>query len=91
MHTHPWFWEVLFASVVGWVLGQVKGFASIEDWLDRYWPRPPRLLIFLGDLLAFAVIGGYFGTGIYNPDSLTAAIAAGLSWPLGIGALATRD
>jgi hypothetical protein len=28
MHTHPWFWDVMGSSAVGWVMGLVKGFSG---------------------------------------------------------------
>ena len=91
MHTHPWFWDVMGASVVGWVVGIVKGFSGAKDWLERYWANPPRIVVWLLDLVIFVVVGAYFGTGIYNPTTFIAAIAAGLSWPIGLGSLATKD
>ena len=90
MWKHPYFYEVMVASVFGWVLGMVKGFSGSKDWLDRYWPKRPAIIIFLLDLLIFVLGGAFFGTGIYNPQSLQAALAAGLSWPVGLGALATK-
>ena len=90
MHQHPWFWTVMAASVVGWVLGIAKGFSGSDDWLDKYWPEKPRIVVFILDLLIFVLIGGYIGTGIYNPANFVAAIAAGLTWPIGLGALATK-
>ena len=91
MHHQPWFWEVLAASVVGWVVGMVKGFAGTRDWLARYWSNSPKLVTFALDLVVFVFVGAYFGTGIYNPTDFQAALAAGLSWPIGLGALATRE
>jgi hypothetical protein len=91
MHQHPFFVDVMASSVVGWVLGRVRGFSGIQDWLGRYWKDVPRFIIFLGDVCVFVAVGAYFGTAIYDPKSLWAAIAAGLSWPIGLGALATRD
>src|SRR5437764_6538251 len=69
MHHHPWFTEVLVASVVGWLLGMVKGFASTADWLKKYWSNPPKLIIFALDLLVFVAVGSYFGTAIYDPHT----------------------
>ena len=91
MHTQPWFWDVLAASAVGWVIGIVKGFSTSGDWIRRYWSQPPLVVIFALDLIVFVVVGAYFGTGIYNPRGFLAALAAGLSWPVGLGALATKD
>ena len=91
MHHQPWFLDVLLASTVGWVVGMVKGFAGTKDWLDKYWPTSPRLVTFILDVLVFVVVGAYFGTGIYSPNSLQSALAAGLSWPIGLGALATKE
>jgi hypothetical protein len=90
MWKQPYFLEVLFASVFGWVLGMVKGFSGSQDWLTKYFPNRPRIVNFLLDLLIFVVCGAFIGTGIYHPDSLQAAIAAGLSWPVGLGALVTK-
>lgn len=91
MHTHPWFWDVTAASVIGWVIGIVKGFSGSKDWLENYWQNPKPLAIWLLDLIVFVVVGGYIGTGIYNPGTYQAAIAAGLSWPIGLGSLATKE
>jgi hypothetical protein len=91
LHQHPWFAEVICSSVAGWLLGMVKGFSSSGDWLRKYLPSKPAFVVFLLDLLIFVVFGGYFGTGIYNPTNLLAAFAAGLSWPVGLGALATKE
>jgi hypothetical protein len=90
MWKQPYFVEVMVASVFGWVLGMVKGFSGAKDWLAKYWPNSPRLVIFVLDLVIFVVCGAFFGTGIYNPSSLQAALAAGLSWPVGLGALVTK-
>ena len=91
MHLQPWFWEVLAASVVGWVVGMVKGFAGTRDWLSHYWTNSPKAVTFVLDLGVFVFVGAYFGTGIYMPTNFQAALAAGLSWPIGLGALATRE
>ena len=90
MHTHPWFWEVLASALVGWILGMVKGFSGTKDWLEKYWTRPPTYLVFLGDVLVFVFVGAYFGTAIYNPDKFLEALAAGLTWPIAVGALSTK-
>ena len=68
----------------------VKGFSSSGDWLKFYFPSVPMPVVFLLYLVIFAALGGYLGTGIYNPDSLLESSAAGLSWPIGLGALATK-
>ena len=91
IHRHPWFLDVLVSSAVGWALGKVRGFSGTQDWLGRYWQSVPAPIIFLVDFFTFAVVGGYLGTAIYDPGNLLAAIAAGLSWPLGLGALTTKD
>lgn len=91
MHEHPWFYVVLGASTVGWLLGTVKGFHSSAGWVGQYWAGPPKALVFLVDLVVFVGIGGYFGTGIFDPSSFPEAVAAGLCWPVGFGALARRD
>jgi len=90
MWKQPYFPEVMVASIFGWVLGQVKGFSGAKDWLERYWPNSPKPVLFVLDLTIFVVCGAFFGTGIYNPDSLQAALAAGVSWPVGLGALTTK-
>jgi hypothetical protein len=91
MHSHTWFVTVAMASLAGWILGAVKGFSTSADWFKRYWTAPPRLVVFATDLVIFVVVGAYFGTGIYDPTSFVSAIAAGLSWPIGLGALATSN
>ena len=90
MHQHEWFWTVMAASVVGWLLGMTKGFSSSADWLERYWPSKPVFVVLILDLTIFVVVGAYLGTGIYNPANFVAALAAGITWPLGLGALATK-
>lgn len=90
MHNHPYFWDVVVASVIGWLIGMVKGFSGSKDWLEKYWPRPPLTVIFALDLVIFVCVGGYIGTGIYNPATIVAAFAAGISWPVGLGALVTK-
>ena len=90
MHHQPFFWDVMVASVVGWVLGMVKGFSGSKDWLDRYWTNAPKPVLFFLDLLVFVLCGAYIGTGIYHPESFVAALGAGLSWPVAFGALATK-
>jgi hypothetical protein len=91
MHKHAWFLTVAIASLAGWVLGAVKGFSTSADWMKKYWKSPPALAVFICDLFIFVVVGAYFGTGIYDPTSFVSALAAGLSWPLGLGALATPN
>lgn len=90
MHHQPSFWDVMGASVVGWVLGMVKGFTGSKDWLDHYWTNAPKPVLFVLDLLVFVLCRAYVGTGIYHPDSFVAALGAGLSWPVAFGALATK-
>ena len=90
MPHHQFFPEVLAASVVGWIVGLVKGFDTSKNWLKTYWPTAPLFILFILDLFIFVVVGGYFGTGIYNPQNFLAALAAGLSWPVGLGALTTK-
>jgi hypothetical protein len=90
MHTHPFFWDVMVASVVGWVLGMVKGFSSTKDWLTQYWPGAPKPAFFLLDMGVFVIVGAYFGTGIYDPSSFVAALGAGLTWPVGFGSLTAK-
>ena len=88
--SHSFFWTVMAASVVGWVLGMTKGFSTSSDWLRKYWPSPPTLVVLLLDALIFVVVGAYIGTGIYNPATFVAALAAGITWPVGLGALTTK-
>jgi hypothetical protein len=90
MHTHPWFWEVLASSAVGWLLGLVRGFSGVKDWIATYWPTAPKLAVAILDLFIFIVVGAYLGTGIYNPTSFLAAIGAGITWPIGLGSLTTK-
>lgn len=90
MYKHPWFWDVLAASAGGWVLGLVKGFSGVKDWLARYWPSAPLPIVFVLDLIVFVVVGAFVGTGIYNPSNLIAALAAGITWPVGLGSLTTK-
>src|SRR5580704_15468488 len=87
--SHPWFAEVIAGSVVGWMTGKIKGFSGVRDWVEDYWAQPPGWLVFMMDLIVFAGVGGLLGTAIYDPASLTAALAAGLAWPIGLGSLAT--
>jgi hypothetical protein len=89
--SHPWFTEVLAASVVGWVIGKVKGYSGTQDWLEGYWEHPPGWAVWILDCAVFVGVGGFFGTGIYNPTSFLSAIAAGFTWPIGLGSLATKD
>ena len=91
MHQDPWFITVAAASMAGWILGAVKGFSTSADWLRKYIAKPPVLLVFFSDLFLFVVAGAYLGTGIYTPTNFVSAIAAGLTWPIGLGALATSD
>jgi hypothetical protein len=32
MHEDPWFFTVAAASLIGWILGAVKGFSTSLDW-----------------------------------------------------------
>ncbi len=90
IHKQPFFWTVMVASVLGWVLGMVKGFDSSKDWLAKYWTKVPKPLLFGTDLLIFVIVGAYIGTGLYQPSSFSGALAAGLSWPVALGALASK-
>jgi len=90
MHKAPFFWTVMFASVVGWILGIVKGFDGSRDWLARYWPTAPKPILFGLDFFIFVIVGAYVGTGLYQPAAFPAAIAAGVSWPVGLGALVSK-
>jgi len=85
----PWFFTVAAASAAGWILGAVRGFSTSADWLKKYLKNPPIALVFMADLLVFVVVGAFLGTGIYTPKTFVAAIAAGLTWPIGVGALVT--
>ena len=91
MHQHTWFVEVLVASVLGWVIGTVKGFSGTKEWMAGYWSSPPGLLIFMLDFAVFVGAGAYLGTAIYDPATLAAAFAAGVSWPLALGGITTGD
>jgi hypothetical protein len=90
IHRQPFFWTVMVASLLGWVLGMVKGFDSSKDWLAKYWSRVPKPLLFLVDLIIFVVVGAYVGTGLSQPATFSAALAAGLTWPVALGALASK-
>jgi hypothetical protein len=90
IHKQPFFWTVMVASLLGWVLGMVKGFDGSKDWLTKYWSAAPRPFLFGIDLLIFVVVGAYVGTGLYQPSSFTAALGAGLSWPVALGALVSK-
>lgn len=80
------------ASVVGWILGLVKGFSGTRDWIGKYVSSEPKpLLLFLADLVVFVLVGAYFGTGIFRPADFLQAMAAGLTWPISLGALATKN
>jgi hypothetical protein len=78
------------ASLIGWVLGMVKGFDSSKDWLAKYMKRVPSSLLFFVDLVIFVVVGAYVGTGLSQPATFSAALAAGLTWPVALGALASK-
>jgi hypothetical protein len=88
MHENPWFITVALASTAGWIVGTVKGFKTSAEWWTRYLKSPHVLLVFLTDFFVFVVVGAYLGTGIYDPHNFVSAVAAGLSWPIGFGALA---
>lgn len=92
MHDHQWFLTVMAASVVGWLLGMTRGFSTTSDWLTNYFSldKTPTFVVWVLDLFVFVVVGAYFGTGIYNPANFVAAAAAGISWPLGLGALTLK-
>lgn len=90
IHRQPFFWTVMVASLVGWVLGMVKGFDSSKDWLAKYWNKVPKPLLFFFDLIIFVVVGAYVGTGLSQPSTFSAALAAGLTWPVALGALASK-
>jgi hypothetical protein len=87
----PLFPVVFLGSLIGWMVGKVKGFVSAKEWLDRYWPGAPLPVIFLLDLFIFAFVGSFLGTLIYSPTSALEALAAGVSWPVGLGGLATKE
>jgi hypothetical protein len=90
IHQQPFFWTVMMASLLGWVLGMVKGFEGSKDWLSKYWPSSPKPLLFAIDFLIFVVFGAYIGVGLYQPANFTAALGAGLAWPVGLGALVSK-
>jgi len=91
MHHHPWFTTVAVSSFIGWILGAVKGFSSSRDWLQRYVAAPHWAVVMVLDLVIFVVAGAYIGTGIYTPTTFVSALGAGLTWPIGLGALTTTD
>src|SRR5688500_9234430 len=91
LHEHPHFWTVMIVSLAGWVTGMAKGFSTSKEWLLQYFPTAPRVAIFVFDLIIFVFIGGYFGSGIYDPQNFYAAAAAGFTWPLALGALTTKE
>lgn len=84
------FATVMVASLLGWVLGMVKGFDSSKDWFAKYFKSVPKMVLFLTDLVIFVVVGAYIGTGLYQPTTFSAALAAGLTWPVALGALASK-
>lgn len=90
MHTHPWFKEVMVASLIGWVTGVAKGFRGSRDWLQRYWATVPTVVVFGADLIVFALVGGYLGTGIFRPSDFVQALSAGVTWPLGLLVLGSK-
>jgi hypothetical protein len=90
IHKQPFFWTVMVASLLGWVLGMVKGFDGSKDWLTKYWSAAPKPCLFGIDLLIFVIVGAYVGTGLYQPATFTAALGAGLSWPVALGALVSK-
>lgn len=90
MVNHPWFWEVTAASGIGWFLGTLKGFSGSKEWLARYNIEAPKVLVLVIDFAVFVGVGGFVGIAIYDPTTLQAAMAAGVSWPLGLGALTTK-
>jgi len=91
MHKQPFFLTVLFASAGGWVLGLVKGFSTSKNWLEGIGLPSPPLLVFFLDIFIFVGGGAYFGTGFYDPKTFQAALAAGLTWPVSLGAFGTTS
>jgi hypothetical protein len=87
LHHHRFFWWVMLGSVGGWVLGYSKGFTSAADWAKKYFEWLPGFLLFLVDAVVFAGLGAYLGTGIFDPNNIVAALAAGGTWAVGFGAL----
>jgi hypothetical protein len=90
IHTQPFFYTVLAASLMGWVFGMTRGFHGTRDWLARYWSTPPPWLTFILDLLIFGVVGAYMGTGLFDPSSFQAAVTAGFMWPIALQALISK-
>lgn len=89
IHQHPNFYAVMLASMVGWILGITKGFSSSRDWLGNYVENSHWLVVFVLDAVLFVLVGAYIGTGIYEPTSIVAALGAGITWPVALGALAS--
>jgi len=87
LHQHKLFGWVMLGSVGGWVLGYSKGFTSAADWVKKYFPGAPGFLLFFVDAVVFGGLGAYLGTGIFDPNNIVAALAAGGTWPVGFGAL----
>jgi hypothetical protein len=90
MVNDPWFWDVTAASGLGWFMGTLKGFSGSKEWLARYDIKAPKWLVLIVDCIVYVGVGGFVGIAIYNPQTLHAAMAAGVSWPLGLGALTTK-
>ena len=90
IHQQPFFIEVMMASIIGWILGITKGFSTSRDWLSNYLQTTPIWVTFIVDLFIFVVVGAYIGTGLYQPNNFVAALGAGITWPIALGALATK-
>ena len=88
MYQHERFVEVIIGGGIGWILGAVKGLSSSADWLGRYGFKPNLKFLFPVDALLFIGAGGFLGTAIFDPTSLTAALSAGVLWPIALGAVA---
>lgn len=75
-------WDVLKASPLGLIIGQMQGLAgaveSVVGWISRiHWPSPPSWLGKIG-----GVVGGLFGAA---PASAPAIMARGLATPRSSG------
>lgn len=90
IHQQPFFFEVMMASIIGWIVGITKGFSTSRSWFTTYLKDAPVLAIFGLDLLIFVVVGAYVGTGVYQPSNFVAALGAGITWPLALGTLASK-
>lgn len=90
IHQQAFFFDVMMASIIGWIIGITKGFSSSRQWLSNYLKNTPVVVVFILDLLIFVVVGAYVGTGVYQPTNFVAALGAGITWPVALGTLASK-